>query len=360
MSASIKPNHKAIQTYYRTLEEYSAGQVTHEGATETAFQQLLSETGRMHGWMLVPKLSFKRAGKTVIPDGTLRDEFNLHRGYWEAKDTADKLDVEIRKKIAPRLPALQHDLRRHRHGRPLPERRRTASHATTSRIRRTLCDLLNEFYSHTEPDIEGFEQAVDEFKERVPELALALEGQDRSRPTRDNKKFQAAFENFFDLCHAVAQSEHQRSGRRRNADPAPAHDPAVRHDLRQPRLRPPQRDRGRSRKSDRRPGLARAFSREQFLKSLDRFYVAIESAARVLGEDFTEKQHFLNTVYERFFQGYSVKVADTHGIVYTPQEIVDFMCASVERSARKRNSAKRSAPRTSTSSTPAPAPAILL
>jgi predicted helicase len=46
-------------------------------------------------------------------------------------------------------------------------------------------------------------------------------------------------------------------------------------------------------------------------------------------EDFAEKQHFLNTVYERFFQGYSVKVADTHGIVYTPQEIVDFMCASV-------------------------------
>src|SRR5512147_380679 len=37
-----------------------------------------------------------------------------------------------------------------------------------------------------------------------------------------------------------------------------------------------------------------------------------------------------NHVYERFFQGYSVKVADTHGIVYTPQPIVDFMCAAVE------------------------------
>ncbi len=61
---------------------------------------------------------------------------------------------------------------------------------------------------------------------------------------------------------------------------------------------------------------------------LDRFYRAIELAAQKL-EDFTEKQHFLNTVYERFFQGYSVKVADTHGIVYTPQPIVDFMCASV-------------------------------
>ena len=37
-----------------------------------------------------------------------------------------------------------------------------------------------------------------------------------------------------------------------------------------------------------------------------------------------------NLVYERFFQGYSVKIADTHGIVYTPQPIVDFMCAAVE------------------------------
>ncbi|MDM8561362.1 type ISP restriction/modification enzyme, partial [Candidatus Parabeggiatoa sp. HSG14] len=33
---------------------------------------------------------------------------------------------------------------------------------------------------------------------------------------------------------------------------------------------------------------------------------------------------------EQFFQGFSVKVADTHGIVYTPQPIVDFMVRSVE------------------------------
>jgi predicted helicase len=74
---------------------------------------------------------------------------------------------------------------------------------------------------------------------------------------------------------------------------------------------------------------SRAFNRHEFLKSLDRFYIAIENAANNL-DDWTEKQHFLNTVYERFFQGFSVKQADVHGIVYTPQEIVDFMCASVE------------------------------
>ena len=43
----------------------------------------------------------------------------------------------------------------------------------------------------------------------------------------------------------------------------------------------------------------------------------------------------MNRVYERFFQGYSVKFADTHGIVYTPQELVDFMCSSVEHVLRK-------------------------
>ena len=70
-------------------------------------------------------------------------------------------------------------------------------------------------------------------------------------------------------------------------------------------------------------------SRDEFLKPLAPFYTAIENAATYC-KDFSEKQHFLNTVYERFFQGFSVKVADTHGIVYTPQPIVDFMVNSVE------------------------------
>ena len=53
------------------------------------------------------------------------------------------------------------------------------------------------------------------------------------------------------------------------------------------------------------------------------------SARRRQSSDFSQKQHFLNTVYEQFFQGFSIKVADTHGIVYTPQPIVDFMVRSV-------------------------------
>jgi len=44
----------------------------------------------------------------------------------------------------------------------------------------------------------------------------------------------------------------------------------------------------------------------------------------VVGE-FNDKQRFLNTPYERFFRGYSMKPADTHGITGAPgpQEFVD-------------------------------------
>src|SRR5213594_3352563 len=70
-------------------------------------------------------------------------------------------------------------------------------------------------------------------------------------------------------------------------------------------------------------------SRDAFLKDLNRFYKAIEDAADTIPE-FSEKQKFLNTVYEQFFQGFAVDRADTLGIVYTPQEIVDFMLNSVE------------------------------
>ena len=79
---------------------------------------------------------------------------------------------------------------------------------------------------------------------------------------------------------------------------------------------------------------SQSFSRDEFLKSLDRFYGAIETTAATI-EDFSQKQSFLNTVYEKFFQGFSVKVADTHGIVYTPQPIVQFMVKSVQEILRK-------------------------
>jgi predicted helicase len=74
---------------------------------------------------------------------------------------------------------------------------------------------------------------------------------------------------------------------------------------------------------------SKSFSRDHFTKPLEHFYIVIEQAAETI-TDFHEKQKFLNTVYEEFFQGFCVKDADTLGIVYTPLPLVNFMIASVE------------------------------
>ncbi|MEX2309006.1 MAG: type ISP restriction/modification enzyme [Pirellulales bacterium] len=322
----LKPAHQVIKAYYAELADYLTHNVSHEQAVRTAFQNLLAKTAKKTGWHLVPEQPTRVRGKQVRPDGTLRDHFNLHRGYWEAKDSADKLDVEIRKKTKLGYPLTN----------TIFEDTRTAvlfqnGAEIEPRFDLTrpqdLCDLLNKFYSHTEPDIEGFERAVDDFKERVPELALGLKAK-IEEAHKKNPRFQEAFDKFFELC---------RQSLNPNLSVSAVDEMLIQH-LLTIRLFDTIFD---NPDFVRRNVIAaevekvidaltsKAFSREQFLKSLDRFYVAIELAARVLGEDFTEKQHFLNTVYERFFQGYSVKVADTHGIVYTPQEIVDFMCASV-------------------------------
>ena len=323
----FRPSHKEIKRYYEELAGYATHEIAHEGATSTAFQTLLAATCKKADWHLVPQLATKIRGKNVRPDGTLRDEFNLHHGYWEAKDSSDKLDVEIRKKIALGYPLTNTIFEDTRTAVLFQKGKETEPRYDLAQPQ-DLCDLLNSFYSHIEPDVAKFDQAVVEFSERVPEVALALKAKIEDAH-KHNKKFQAAYETFFNLC---------RQSLNPNLSEAAVDEMLIQH-LLTIRLFDTIFD---APDFVRRNVIAaevekvidaltiKAISREQFLKPLDRFYVAIERAAGSLGEDFAEKQHFLNTVYERFFQGYSVKVADTHGIVYTPQEIVDFMCASVE------------------------------
>ena len=95
-STPIKPTHKAIVAYYEKLQGYGAHDVTHEMALRSGFQQLLEETGKSHHWTLIPEQTVKVGGKSVRPDGTFRDEWHLPVGYWEAKDTDDDLNSEIR------------------------------------------------------------------------------------------------------------------------------------------------------------------------------------------------------------------------------------------------------------------------
>lgn len=101
----IKATDKAIHQYQLTLREFRDASIDYESATRHAFQTLLTDTARRRHWQLVPELPIKlSSGRTIEPDGTIRDEFTIHRGYWEAKDTRDDLEIEIKKKIANGYP----------------------------------------------------------------------------------------------------------------------------------------------------------------------------------------------------------------------------------------------------------------
>jgi hypothetical protein len=89
---------KLIEKYYADLADLARQNVFVEMGTCTAFFALLHAAGREHGWTLIAEQEKKVGGKTIREGGTFKDEMYLVRGYWEAKDTADKLDVEIEKK----------------------------------------------------------------------------------------------------------------------------------------------------------------------------------------------------------------------------------------------------------------------
>jgi hypothetical protein len=100
----LSPSDPIIKTYLKDLQHLKSQQVTHELGLKGPFQTLLDKAAKKRGWTLVPELSTHSGGKRVVPDGTVRDEFRLARGWWEAKDTSDNLAAEIQKKLKAGYP----------------------------------------------------------------------------------------------------------------------------------------------------------------------------------------------------------------------------------------------------------------
>ncbi|MDQ2798800.1 MAG: hypothetical protein M3Y13_04050 [Armatimonadota bacterium] len=90
----------ALDTYYAALTNYAGLGVTHEQGIRSAFRSLLetfAKSAQPSGWTLVEEHTLP--GSRKRPDGTLMDDFRIPRGYWEAKDTQDDLEAEIKSKI---------------------------------------------------------------------------------------------------------------------------------------------------------------------------------------------------------------------------------------------------------------------
>src|ERR1035438_10799058 len=109
-----------IKAYLGDIQRLKNQFVSHELGLKGPYQNLLDKPAKRRGWMLVPELSTYSGGKRVVPDGTVRDEYRLARGWWEAKDTADQLAAEIQKKLRAGYPTRNTIFEDTQGGRALP------------------------------------------------------------------------------------------------------------------------------------------------------------------------------------------------------------------------------------------------
>ncbi len=332
---TLKPTHKPIREYYAALERFERLGVSHESAVRSAFQALLEACARQCAWTLVPEQAIAprarrgasntaRGKRRIIVDGALIDDFQLPHGIWEAKDIHDDLLSEARRKFEAGYPD-DNILFQTPQRAILWQNGRQLLDADLSDPAQ-LIGVLEAFCGYRPQEYAAWEEAVAQFKDRVPDIGRGL-ARLIHQERQSNSRFATAFDDFLKKC---------RQSINPTLSAAAVEEMLIQHLLTERLFRTVFDNPAFTRRNVIANEIesvidaltSQSFSRRDFLQGLDRFYVVIEQTAATLGE-YSQKQGFLNTVYEQFFQGFSVKVADTHGIVYTPQPIVDFMVQSV-------------------------------
>ena len=326
LTLNLKPTHKPIKNYYAALNQFDRIGVTHETAVRSAFQSLLQHYGRKLNWTLVPEYPIKRQQRRVVVDGALIDDFKLTHGYWEAKDIHDDLPTEVLRKFEAGYPR-DNILFQDPHRAILWQNGRQALDADL-RDAEQLIRTLETFFSHRPQEYAEWEEAVAQFKAVVPALGSSLANLiQKERET--SRQFKVAFAEFHEKCRQAINP---------NLSEAAVEEMLIQHLLTEEIFRTVFDNPDFTRRNVIAVEIEKvidalieqSFSRQEFLRPLNPFYERIKRTAATIS-DFSQKQGFLNTVYEQFFQGFSVKDADTHGIVYTPQPIVDFMVKSVDQ-----------------------------
>ncbi len=322
---NLKPSHKAIRDYYATLRQYDRHSITHEGAVSSPFETLLTVCAKQVDATLIPQFAMRApSGNRIVLDGVILDEYGLPFAYWEAKDMDDNLARAVQEKRESGYPLDNTLFQNPQHGILYQNGEQVFDVDITDPTR--LIAVLQHFFAAPPAALANWHAAVAEFKEKVPALGRKA-AELIAEQHKTNPQFVTVFTDFYEQCRAAINP---------NLSKAAVEEMLIQHLLTERIFRTVFNNPDFTRRNI----IAReiekvievligqTYSRDAFLKELNPFYLAIEQAA-LLCKDFSQKQQFLNTVYEQFFQGFSVEVADTHGIVYTPQPIVDFMVKSV-------------------------------
>ena len=314
----VMPDYPHIEEYYARLQELiQFGGSDNEQSIRPAFLNCLAAYCGDHRekLVLVPELA---AGNGTIPDGTIKDSLRLARGYWEAKDTHDNLDAEIQRKFNrgyPRDNIIFEDSRT-----AVLIQNQGEAMRVDMRNPSQLHRIIRAFLNFVTPVVADFRKAQKQFKDDLPNILEAL--RQAIRDAAANGDYQKALSSFRELCHRtigplVSDFDIQEM--------------LIQHILtRDIFLRVFSEDQFHQENNIARQldTLAQTFFtgvlRRNTIDELFPYYGAIAAAAAMI-DDYHEKQHFLKAIYEDFYQAYNPAAADRLGVVYTPNEVVDFI-----------------------------------
>ena len=317
-----------VERYHAELEEIiRIGGSDNELSIRPAFQNCLAAYCAAHreGLRLLTELR----GPGGVPDGTVRDSLRMARGYWEAKDPHDDLDAEIQAKFSrgyPRDNILFEDSRTA----VLIQNREEAMRVDMSDPG-GLHRLIARFLDYELPEIGEFRQAQQQFKADLPDVLDNLR-QAVAGAEADNAAYQSRAAGFLELCQQTISPA---------VAAADVREMLLQHILTQDIfLRVFAED-----QFHRENNIARQLAaleqtfftgdvRRQAVDRLRAYYGAIGRAADAIA-DYAEKQQFLKAIYEDFYKAYNPAAADRLGVVYTPNEVVDFIIRGADHLLQK-------------------------
>jgi predicted helicase len=315
-----------ISQYHAELERIiQYGGSSNETSIRVAFQNLLNDYCKAKDFILIPELEFvTKDGKSVYPDGTVKDALRLDWGYWESKDESDDLQIEIDKKIRKGYPT-SNILFEDSQTAVLLQSGKEVFRAPMKNADE-LDKLLTLFVEYERPEVQSFRKAILKFKDDLPKILTALRNMIETQ-SKTNKAFIAARQSFWDICKDSINPD---------ISLADTSEMIIQHVLTEDIFisifNEPQFHQENNVARELQKVIHTFFVgkvRRDVLGLIENYYAAIKAAASGIGNHH-EKQKFLKALYEDFYKAYNPKHADRLGIVYTPNEIVQFMIQSTD------------------------------
>lgn len=320
-----------VNQYYSKLDRILRyGGSKNETAVRSAFYNLLNDYAHKRDLELVTEIScMGTKGKPVTPDGVVKNVLRLDYGYWESKDESDDLDEEINKKLKKGYPTTN----------ILFEDGATAvliqQNSETMRVNMRdagkLDAILAAFISYEHPEVKSFNEAIERFKQDIPVIVMTLHEMIVEQ-NRRNAAFRESINAFHEMCKEVINPDITFDD---------VKEMLVQHILTEEIFVSVFSEAQFHHENNVAKELTKVEetfftgqTRRRTLDGIKNYYEMIKAHATSIVSHH-EKQKFLKIVYENFYKAYNPKGADKLGIVYTPNEIVNFIINGADWLLRK-------------------------